>query len=389
MQQRDFIDPTTGSLIAVDLPGIPYAFDPAPLPPDWKFPVELWPLLRDARVALATLDGSGLHLTDPYLLLRPLQNREAIASSSIEGTYATPEELLLFEPEPTEATPKEGDGRREVHNYREALAEGWRLKDRLSFSLRLIRDLHRRLLQGVRGGAKNPGEFRTGPVQIGRPARFVPPPADRVPRRLDELEKFIHGDHGDLDALVTSFFVHYQFETIHPFSDGNGRVGRLLLTLMAAEGCAMRHPWLHLSPYFDKNRDRYIDLLYAVSARGAWRDWIEFCLKGVVEQARDILLRCDLLIRLKHKYRALAQADGEGSVRLGAIIDDLFKSPVLRPAALARSLDVTYPTAQKDIDRLTKLGILRELPDRYPKTYVAPLILRVSYDDVVHASLVD
>ena len=176
-------------------------------------------------------------------------------------------------------------------------------------------------MEGVRGSDHNPGQFRTAQNQIGRPARFVPSPATRLPAQLNDFEKYLHADRV-YDPLVEAFLVHYQFEAIHPFMDGNGRVGRLLLAILIQEWCGLSEQWLYMSPYFDANRDRYIDHLFSVSTHGTWEAWIEFCLRGVAVQAQDTQRRCERLLDLHKDFHERLREVG-GSVRLSAIVDDL------------------------------------------------------------------
>jgi Fic family protein len=256
MDSRRFTENRLGTLVEIAGPGPGRAFVPEPLPTEWDMPVDLWPLLMQAREALARLDGAGRHLTNPQLLLVPLQQREALRSSSMEGTYATPEELLLYQMDPRDPTSREDEVNawREVFNYGKALQLGVNLlNDGLPISLRLIRDIHRTLLSGVRGQEKRPGEFRDYQVQVGVGARFVPPPAQHLPDCLDAFEKWHHADSGT-DPVIRACMAHYQFEAIHPFRDGNGRVGRLLLALTITQWMRLGSPWLYLSPFFDRHR---------------------------------------------------------------------------------------------------------------------------------------
>jgi Fic family protein len=211
--------------------GNEWAFVPDPLPPSWEFPLSLWPLLAEAKSKVALLEGVGRTLPNPAILLKPLAQREAIQSSRIEGTYATPKELLLFEME-REAKPGEEkiSDQQEVFNYRRALDHA--MSSDLPLSLRLIREMHSILLEGVRGKDKRPGEFRRVPVAIGTDHRFVPPPPDQPTPCLNALEKYLNTKASAYDPLIDCLLSHYQFETIHPFMDGNGRVGRLLFIAM-------------------------------------------------------------------------------------------------------------------------------------------------------------
>lgn len=360
--------------------GVSRAFVPDRLPPDWSFPSGLWPLLTEARVALADLNGVGKYLPNPQLLLRPLQNREAQKSSSLEGTYTEPEEQMLFELDPElpsdAADPR--NARREVSNYARALRLRAK-RDDLPLSLRLIRRLHEELMTGVRGSDRAPGEFRRLQNQIGRPPRFVPPPANEVSELLDDFERYLHEDD-ELDPLVRAFVVHYQFEAIHPFMDGNGRVGRLLLAITIEEWCDLSAPWLYLSDFFDRDKDDYIDRMLAVSTEGDWEAWIEFCLRGVVVQAKDTAARCGALIELNRDFHGRVTRMGASS-RLTTLVDDLFLNPLVRVTDARDRLDVTYPTARSDLKKLERAGIVRLLEGTAQLTYFSPPILNAIYGD--------
>lgn len=376
MRISDFTERSVGEMRPTLATGvdIEQGFVPAPLPPAWDWPDDLWPLLLEAHKALSTLDGIGRHLPSPELILRPLQRREAQKSSSLEGTVTNPEQQALFEVNPDVAAPEDDvNAFREVFNYARALQESRSLREELPLSLRLIRRLHETLMTGVRGQDKNPGQFRTTQNFIGRPPRFVPVPPQHLEEVLGTFEKHLHARR-PFDPLVEAFLVHYQFEAIHPFSDGNGRVGRLLLAIIIEEWCGLSNQWLYMSDYFDRNKDAYIDRLYRVSAEGDWKGWVAFCLRGVKEQAQDTQLRCDYLIDLYKAFRRRVNEVG-GSIRLSQIVNGLFITPVVVPARLAESLDVSYPTARSDLDKLEEVGIVELLPDTKQITYYSPDIL--------------
>ncbi len=372
----------TGHLVAVSgLPDITHAFIPNPLPPSWKWPADLWPLLLEAHKALSSLDGTGKHLPDPNVVLRPLQHREAQKSSSLEGTYTDPEQQVLFQLDPKlpSSTDDPINAHREVFNYATALRLRLETQEELPLSLRLIRQLHETLLTGVRGSDRNPGNFRKAQNQVGRPARYVPPPAHYLKELLDQFEKYLHSDRPH-DPLVEAFVVHYQFEAIHPFMDGNGRVGRLLLAIMIAEWCNLSNQWLYMSAYFDRRKDEYVDNLLTVSTKGDWRHWIEFCLNGVVEQAHDTIRRCERLIELHREFNEKIAATG-GNVRLASIVDDLFVTPVAVVTWAAKKHNVSYPTARTDLKKLERIGILTELNNAPQKSYTCKSILEAIYAD--------
>lgn len=360
-----------------------WAFIPNPLPEKWDIPNEIWPLLVEARQELARLDGVGRYMPTYNLLLRPLQRREALRSSSLEGTYATPEQLLLFEIDPRE--PKSSsdpvNSWQEVSNYGSALELGLRLLEEIPISLRLLRSIHQELLSGVRGYDRDPGNFRRNQVHIGSDRRFVPVPPHELMVCLDNLEKAIHKEI-EIDPLIFCFMVHYQFETIHPFMDGNGRIGRLLLALMIYKCCHLSRPWLYLSAFFDKYKDEYIDYLFQVSSTGNWKDWIAFCLRGTIVQSKDAIKRFDTLLSLRKEYMELLSKVG-GHIRLNQLIDHLFESPVINIPQLSAMCKISYPTAKADIERLLDAGILVESEiQARPTIYFAADIVDIAFGDL-------
>lgn len=382
MDAKKFTADSPGSIVPVQTQwGADCAFIPHALPPKWKFPERLWSLLTESRQQIGILEGLGRTLPNPAILLRPMSDREAIRSSRLEGTYASPRELLLFELEPRESKSDSDpvNDHREVFNYRRALIHG--TESELPLSLRLLRELHQILLTGVRGKEKSPGEFRRIQVGIGTNGRFIPPPVSSLASCLNDLETYFHRSQTELDSLVDCFLCHYQFETIHPFTDGNGRVGRLLLAIMMQQRLGMSKPWLYMSEYFEKSREDYVAHLFDVSAKGEWTAWIEYCLKGTLQQAKDTIARCEKLRALRERFMTQI-TDSGGSVRLNQIVDSIFHSPFIRVADLPALLGVTYPTAKADVERLVDSKILQELQDTYPKTYFAPEVFAVSYDEI-------
>jgi Fic family protein len=382
VQTSIFTPAKTGRLVRIaGSREVTHAFIPDPLPPKWSWPNGLWPVLLEAHKALSNLDGTGKHLPNPSLILRPLQNREAQRSSSLEGTYTEPKQQALFELDPTYAQSPEDpvNARREVFNYSRALRFWREQRESLPISLRLIRELHGILMDGVRGSDKNPGQFRILQNQIGRPARFVPPPPNMLSELLGGFETYLHAKRG-FDGLVEAFLAHYQFEAIHPFMDGNGRVGRLLLAIVMEEWCRLSDQWLYMSAYFDGNKDRYMDLLLRVSTEAAWEPWIEFCLTGVIETANDTQRRCDALLGLHRAFHDRLRK-GAGSVRLAAIVDDLFVNPVAVASRIAETHRVTYPTARADLKRLHRAGIVRPFEGARQIAYYCPEILEITYAD--------
>jgi len=361
------------------------AFLPHPLPiPDFTPGEEVRDLLAEAREAVGELRGktSAALLPNPGVLLRPLQRQESIRSSSLEGTFVSPEELLDFELRKGE---REGasddlDRWREVFNYDLALQEGEALVERHRFSQWLIRALHQRLLGGVRGDDKSPGQYRTGQVVIGSNARFIPPPGHFVSECMDALERYCASPDDQLHPLLRSFIIHYQFETIHPFRDGNGRVGRLLLALMHARWLNFDRPWLYMSGYFERHKGEYIDRLFAVSARAAWDEWLAFCLRGVVVAASETAERCAALIALRNEWESrIHQSPGASSTRLFQLIRHLVGNPIISPKQ-AREITGSSPTtAGKDLEELASLGILTGPRGTRPKSYIAMEVLRIAH----------
>jgi Fic family protein len=377
MNRNNFGADSPGRLLAID---DDHAFLPDPLPPKWEFSVELWPLLALAREKIALLEGVGRGLPEPALLLRPLESREAIQSSALEGTFATPRQLLLFDREhgDSQTDDDEINDRREVFNYRNALENG--IRSELPLSLRLIREMHRILMAGVRGKNKAPGEFRKIQVAIGTNRRFVPPPPTSIAECLAAFEKHLH-EKTPHHPLLDCFFAHYQFETIHPFADGNGRVGRLLLALMIRDRCQLSKPWLFLSEYLEHHKDQYCDRLFDVSAQGAWREWLEFCLHGVVDQCEATLKRCKRLQEIRENYLERLTTI-KGSLRLNRIISNLFRSPFVLIPDVVRDANIQFVTAKSDLEKLVRVNILHRLPHATQITYVAPEIYDAAYGDI-------
>lgn len=384
MDKLKFSEACPGRLVAIEKENKAkdWAFVPAPLPPDWEFDVGLWPRLAEAREALGTLNGIGQTLPNPQLLLRPLQTREAITSSSIEGTHVTAAQLLLYELDPTEPSSKDGRmaEQQEVFNHSRALQHGLTLLGELPFCNRLFKEVHAVLMDGVRGYDKSPGQFRNTQVQIGSHGRFIPPPNSEVAGLMDNFEQYINSDHPHLDPLVRCFLVHYQFEAIHPFRDGNGRVGRVLLTLMICRWMKHAMPWLYMSAFFERFRDEYVNNLFAVSAGARWSQWIEFCLRGTIEQANDSIRRCHEFKRLHETYYEQIRSQGP-SPRSHQIIDMLFTYPVLTIPAIVKALGVSYPTARSDLEFLVTCGVLKDNPQAHPRTFRAQQIMRIAFDD--------
>lgn len=382
MDPSKFTKNRTGEVVQITTPIRDYAFIPFRLPPSWEPPQETIDLLIEAVGRLGTLNGIGRTLSDPELLLQPLQHREALQSSALEGTYATPEEMLLFAKNPREAKSERDpvNSWREVFNYQNCLTAGIERMATLPLSLRVIRDMHEILMRGVRGRDKTPGSFRVGQNAIGSTHRFIPPPAAHLGDLLSNLEHYINAPSDELNALIRAFLVHYQFEAIHPFNDGNGRIGRALLALMIYRDFGHAHPWLYLSAYFERHRDEYIDHLFRVSSNGEWNQWCDFCLRATISQADDSIQRCDLLGELRSRYHQ--RIEGAATPRTGHLIERLFSETSLSVTEHASRCGVAYKTARSDIRALVKVGILKKIPDHYPAVYYAWEIFRIAYNEV-------
>jgi len=361
-----------------------WAFLPHPLPPPLAFDTQLVRGLSEADRALGELAGLGRALPNPHLLIGPLVRREAVLSSRIEGTQADLADLYAYEagqlrlPGFRPASP-EADVR-ETLNYVHALEYGLERVQTLPVSLRLMRELHVRLMAEVRGEQATPGEFRHKQNWIGPPgctineADFVPPPVPEMHSALDALEKYLHSGN-DHPPLLRLAFIHYQFEAIHPFLDGNGRIGRLLLSLLLVNWDLLPLPLLYLSAFFEQNRPDYYDSLLAVSERGAWREWVLFFLHGVADQARDTVSRIKHLQDLQLEWRGQLQKARVTGLVLG-IVDLLFESPILSANQVVKRFGVTHPTAMQALRRLEEHRIVQEITGKKRnRIYVAANIL--------------
>jgi Fic family protein len=346
-----------------------WAFSPNPLPPELEPTWDLARRISLADRALSELAGIARTLPNPHLLIGPFVRREAVLSSRIEGTQASLSDLFVFEASGV-ANPRTPDVK-EVANYVDALEHGLKRLAELPISLRLIREMHARLMSGifgVRGEHLTPGEFRRSQNWIGPPgcaladATYVPPPEAEMKVALSELEKYLHTT-SPLPPLVRMALVHYQFEAIHPFLDGNGRIGRLLITLLLCAEGLLPQPLLYLSAFFERHRPDYYRLLLAVSQEGRWVDWVSFFLDGVAQQSQDAIKRSSRLLDLWQTYRERLQSERSSPLAL-RMVDVLFSYPVVTLAGTTRLLGVTPRAAQNNIDKLIAEGILRETTGR-------------------------
>jgi len=362
MNPNDFRSPEAGQVILTQ--NGYHAFIPAPLPPNLIWSLPLISALSEAERDLSRLAALTGAFPFPRLLIQPFMRREAVLSSRIEGTRATLAELYTYESTQLSFLEPEEDVR-EVHNYVTALDYGLERLKALPISLRLIREIHEKLMHGARGGNLTPGEFRRTQNWIGpagstiMTATFVPPPVDEMNQALGDLEKFIHTGT-DVPVLARAAMIHYQFEALHPFLDGNGRVGRLLMALLFTEWNILPQPLLNLSVYFERYRQEYYDHLLAVSQRGDWEAWLRFFLRGVSSQAQDSLVRMQRLEAIRTKYEPLVKSD-RNSERMGAVLDFLFARPILSAKQLAENVGMPFKTARQYIEKLASAGILREV----------------------------
>lgn len=355
------------------------AFSPEVLPPKLELAWELVQQNSRADRALSELAGIARNLPNPHLLIRPFIRREAVLSSKIEGTQASLSDLFYFEAASKSEQPESGDVH-EVLNYVRAVEYGLQRCGTFPLSLRLIRELHARLMEGVRGNQLTPGEFRLTQNWIGprgctlRDAKYVPPPVPEMHEALDAFEKYLHLP-SDLPPLIRLALVHYQFEAIHPFLDGNGRIGRLLMTLLLCAEKVLPQPLLYLSAYFERNQQAYYDHLLAVSQRGEWDQWLHFFLAGVEQQAKDAVQRIDRLLALWKSYRDRVTASRSSALLL-RLIDQLFDVPMITVPNAAKLLGVTQRSASQNIQKLMGAGILTETTGRTRnRLYVARGIL--------------
>ncbi|MEW6211431.1 MAG: Fic family protein [Acidobacteriota bacterium] len=341
------------------------AFIPAPLPPDPPIAMdtELARLLSDADRALGRLDGVTSVLPNPDLFVAMYVRHEAVLSSQIEGTQSTLEDVLQFEIDAAgQDAPKDVE---EVVNYVKAMNYGLRRLTELPLSLRLIREIHGVLLEGVRGSHRTPGEFRRSQNWIGpagctlQTASYVPPPVLEMHDALDNLEKFLHDT--SLPVLIQCGLAHAQFETIHPFQDGNGRVGRLLITFLLCHNGALHRPLLYLSYYLKAHRAQYYDRLMAIRNDGDWEGWLKFFLRGVSEVSLAATTTARAILKLREEHRQMIMEKlGTSAGNAIRLLDFLFEQPIITVRVVEKHLRSSYVTAGKLVDQLAELGLLRE-----------------------------
>lgn len=361
-----------------------HAFIPAPLPPDIRYDHNLVLVLSRSDAALSELSGLGRLLPNPHLLIDPYMRREAVLSSRIEGTKAELADLWLDEVE-VGIPDRDVADIREVRNYITALEFGIQQLNELPLSQRLTREIHSRLMQGVRGEQSTPGEFRRTQNWIGHPgstlanAQYVPPPPDEMLVALDNWESFLH-ERESFPDLIQCAIMHEQFEAIHPFLDGNGRVGRLLIPLFLIERGRLSQPLLYLSQYFEAGRQEYYAALQRVRTEGDWIGWLRYFLEGVIITARQALHQAGELMSLREKYRLQLREKPKAI----ALLDELFINPYITIARATALLQVSHPTAGQTIEYLQQSGLLEEITGRsWGRVYLArPILLALEQSTI-------
>lgn len=361
-----------------------FAFVPNPLPPKVNYDDNLVLLLSEANRNLGNLNGIGTQLPNPNLLIIPYVRKEAVLSSRIEGTQTSLSELFYYEAARRLKQKKEA-GRTdvlEVYNYVKALDYGIKRLGSLSISLRLIKEIHAILMKGVRGQHLTPGEFRKSQNWIGpagctlNEAIFVPPPVEEMKEALNNFEKFVH--HRDvLDGLIQCATMHYQFEAIHPFLDGNGRIGRLLVILFLCERQYLRYPLLYLSAYFERNRSQYYERLLNISQKGDWSGWIKFFLKAIADESKDAIENSRAILTLLDVYKRRVEQK-RPSLYVFKLLDLISKNPYISIPRAAEILKTSFHTAKAAIEKLESMRILAKTTDKERgKIYCAEELLKI------------
>lgn len=365
MDREDFADDAPGEIVPTTTSQGSYpAFRPDPLPPAIDADDLISPL-ADATQALGRLHGIGPRVGSRAVLIEPFIRKEALESSQIEGTHATLSDVYAYEAnQETLIAEDRRQGTQEVINYLHALTHGL---DAITagepITVDLLCEMHDRLLSGVRGEETSPGDLRTEQNFIGstpyiQDARYVPPPPNLVPELLENLVEYANGGNG-VHPLLRIGLVHYQFETIHPFLDGNGRLGRLLISLILQRDGLLPEPYLYLSSYFNAHRRSYVDHLLDVSQHGEWESWLRFFLRGVQTQADEAHQRANLLVDLREEYQQRYQSERSGNIL--ELVMQLFENPYLDVNTAADWVDVQYSTANRLVGRLEDDGVLEEL----------------------------
>ena len=380
MNPTDFLPQAPGSLVAT-IQG-EFAFVPDPLPPTVSLDA-VGLKYADAMQAIGELRGACRRLTNPWILIRPLQRHEALTSSAMEGTFTTEDNLLLAEAGISAATKNEST--QEVINYLDALGGSIEMLKTLPISHRLIRTAHQTLLSNLsseRGAQKRPGEYKQEQNWIGGrtidTARYVPPPPTQAQQAMDDLERYINRENQKFPPpLIDMALVHYQLEAIHPFADGNGRVGRMLISLMAIHSGLLEMPVLYLSPVLENKKDEYIDLMFNVSSRGEWGPWLLFFFDRVIESCAETVGIIDSLIDAQTHMRSIVGKESRSASAM-SLVDHLLTTPVVTVTEAARKLGVTYAAAKSTVQKFETLGFLKPMDNSYPKVYYSPPIIRAT-----------
>ena len=344
------------------------AFIPPPLPPNPAVRLDgIQRLLEQANQSLGRLDGLASVLPNLSLFIYAYVRKEAVLSSQIEGTQSSLSDLLLFENEEVPGVPLHDV--QEVSNYVAALNHGLeRLRGGFPLSLRLIREIHEVLLSKGRGSDKQPGEFRRSQNWIGgsRPgtAAFVPPPPEFVVDCMGALETFLHEEQSDLPLLVKAGLIHVQFETVHPFLDGNGRLGRLLITFLLCAASVLREPILYLSLYLKQHRSTYYDLLDRARSKGDWEIWLDFFLTGVRDTAEQAASAARRTLALFEEHRRGIESLGRPAASVLRVFEHMQRNPIISIPAAAEAIRISAPTVAKSLDYMQQLGMLREITGR-------------------------
>lgn len=383
MDESHYADSLFGRPAEVGRPHGYIAYLPNPLPRALEISPESTRLLGEAEAALGRLSGVGRLLPDPDLLVVPYLRREALSSARIEGTQATLLEVLAAEVSDEVLNPD----LEEVVNYIIAMRTGLDRLESLPLSNRLIREIHEILLQGVRGRERAPGEFRTTQNWIGaasetiETARFVPPPPAALGELLGDFERFLH-ESSSLPLLVKVALAHYQFETIHPFLDGNGRLGRLLIVFYLVWSERLPAPLLYISPYLEARRTEYYEALQTVRESGDFDPWLSMMLTAIETQANDALHRAERLVDLREHYRSTVRNRTRGAAN--EALEVVFRQPLINSRIVERELSVSKPSALNALRALESAGLLRQLESMGPHgqhKWQAPEILEILNED--------
>ncbi|MDQ2994277.1 MAG: Fic family protein [Pseudomonadota bacterium] len=372
----DFTDSPSGKVIRT--PTGYKAFLPDPLPPSFAWEIDLINSLSNADYVLGKLAAEAAKLPNPYLLIRPFIAKEAVLSSKIEGTQATLGEILANEAGVN--VDRNPDDIQEVQNYIRALEYGLNRLQELPLSLRLITEIHFKLMQGVRGSHATPGEFRRTQNWIGIPgctlntAKYVPPTPENLPDCLSSFETFLHDR--SLPPLIHIALCHYQFESIHPFLDGNGRVGRLLITMLLIERNLLPSPILYVSAFFEATREEYYKQLYNVSRQGSWSEWLSYFLNGIAAQSLDVLSRTERINSILFEWQIKVASRNETVAQ--EIIKHLAVNPFLTIKKISETLNIAFTTAQRAVTKLAKHDIITQVsPGKRDRVFCAKEILAI------------